>query len=471
MAKLNAEAKVGLLVLVGSVLLLYMIFAVGKYQFGEKKGYTLQAVFDSVAGLDTKSAVRMAGVKIGLVEGVELEDSRAKVTMRIDPEVQIKRGTEAMIKTKGLLGEKYVEFVPVALEGKPSQQPSAAGESIYHDGDRVQATVSPSDIDKLINQLSSISDDIKQVTSSLSQVLGTEQGERSMEDILNDLRQTTANIKDFSITLQGDGSEMVTRLNELVANLNGVVGENRDNLKVTLENVKEASKSAEMALASIENATRKIDTGQGTLGKLVNDEGMYNNIDSAAKGLSDYTSRIERMKTVIGFRSEYLFPESKSYVTLELKPKPDKYYILEMTSDPFSNYNRTETTTTPGSTVVTETYEDKFKFSLEFAKRWGNLAVRLGLIESTGGVGADYFAFDDRIKFSLDSWNYNSKEPGNENTHVKATANIGLGRTVFINAGYDNALNSKRASAFVGLGLRFDDDDLKYLLGSVPIPK
>jgi hypothetical protein len=40
-----------------------------------------------------------------------------------------------------------------------------------------------------------------------------------------------------------------------------------------------------------------------------------------------------------------------------------------------------------------------------------------------------------------------------------------------MNAGYDNALNSRRASAFVGLGLRFDDNDLKYLMGSVPIPK
>jgi phospholipid/cholesterol/gamma-HCH transport system substrate-binding protein len=469
MAKLNAEAKVGLLVLVGSVLLLYMIFAVGKYQFGEKKGYTLQAAFDSVAGLDTKAAVRMAGVKIGLVESVELEDSRAKVTMRIDPEVKITRGTEAMIKTKGLLGEKYVEFVPVK-QGKP-QQPSAAGESTYHDGERVQATVSPSDIDKLINQVSSISDDIKKVTESLSQVLGTERGARSLEDILGNLRQTTANIKDFSITLQGDGSEMVTRLNELVASLNGVVGENRDNLQVTMENIKEASKTAEMALASIENATRKIDRGEGTIGKLVNDESVYNNIDSAAKGISDYTTRIERMKTIVAFRSEYMFPEAKSYATLELKPRMDQYYIFEILSDPFSNYNRTTTTTTPGNTVVTETYEDKFKFSLEFAKRWGNLAVRLGLIESTGGAGVDYYAFDDRIKFSVDTWNYGSKEPDNNKAHVKATATVGLGKTVFMNAGYDNALNSRRASAFVGLGLRFDDTDLKYLMGSVPIPK
>jgi len=456
-------------VLVGSVLLLYMTFAVGKYQFGEKEGYTLQAAFDSVAGLDTKSAVRMAGVKIGLVEKVELEDSRAKVTVRIYPDVKIARGSEAMIKTMGLLGEKYVEFVPVK-QGKP-QQPSASGESTYHDGERVQATVSPSDIDKLINQVSSISDDIKKVTESLSQVLGTERGARSLEDILGNLRQTTANIKDFSITLQGDGSEMVTRLNELVASLNGVVGENRDNLQVTMENIKEASKTAEMALASIENATRKIDRGEGTIGKLVNDESVYNNIDSAAKGISDYTTRIERMKTIIAFRSEYMFPEAKSYATLELKPRMDQYYIFEILSDPFSNYNRTTTTTTPGNTVVTETYEDKFKFSLEFAKRWGNLAVRLGLIETTGGAGVDYYAFDDRIKFSVDTWNYGSKEPDNNKAHVKATATVGLGKTVFMNAGYDNALNSRRASAFVGLGLRFDDTDLKYLMGSVPIPK
>jgi phospholipid/cholesterol/gamma-HCH transport system substrate-binding protein len=468
MAKLSAEAKVGLLVIVGSILLLFMTLLVGKYQFGEKKGYILQAAFDSVAGLDTKAEVRMAGVKIGLVEKVELEDSRAKVTMQIYPEVKIARGTEAAIKTKGLLGDKYVEFVPI--KGEP-RKPSAGGVSYYHDGERVQATVSPSDVDKLINQLSSISDDIKQVTASLSQVFGTERGTRSMEDILGDLRQTMANIKDFSTTLQNDGSEMVMRLNELAASLNGVVGENRDNLKMTMENIKEASKSAELALSSIDNAVRKIDRGEGTLGKLVNDEGMYNNIDSAAKGISDVTSRVERMKTIVAFRSEYMFPDAKSYATLELKPKFDQYYIFEIVSDPFSNYNRTTTTTTPGNTVVTETYEDKFKFSLEFAKRWGNLALRLGLIESTGGVGADYFAFDDRIKFSVDSWNFSSKEPDNDKAHVKATATVGLGKTVYLNAGYDNILNSRRASGFVGLGLRFDDDDLKYLLGSVPIPK
>jgi phospholipid/cholesterol/gamma-HCH transport system substrate-binding protein len=327
-------------------------------------------------------------------------------------------------------------------------------------------------MDHLVAQLSAISDDIKQVTGSLRQVFGTERGARSMEDILADLRGTMSNINDFSHTLRSNGSELVMRMNELVASLNGVVNENRDNLKVSMENVREATRNAELALASIENVTRKIERGEGTLGKLVSDDSMYKNIDSAAKGISDYTSRVERMRTIVGFRSEYMFPDTKNYFTLEIRPTTDKAYIIELNNDPYGKYTRTVTTVTPpGGDVVSETYEDKFKFSIMYAKRWGNLAVRAGLIESTGGVGADYYLFDDKVKFGVEAFNFNSNELQNENTHVKATASYNINKAIFLNAGYDNMLNSERKAAFVGIGIRFDDDDLKYLLGSVPMPK
>jgi phospholipid/cholesterol/gamma-HCH transport system substrate-binding protein len=469
MYKLSAEAKVGLLVFAGSVILLYMTFAVGKYEFGEKKGYTVEAVFDSVAGLDVKAAVRMAGVKIGSVEKVGLDDSRAKVVMRILPDVHIKWGARAAIKTMGLLGEKYVEITPP--EGPAEAAPPGKSEYLQG-GDRIQKTVAPSDVDKLVNQLSSISDDIKQVTASLRQVFGTERGTRSMEDILADLRKTTANIQEFSYSLRSDGSELVMRLNELTASLNSVVGENRENLKMTMENVREASKNAELALTSIENAARKIDRGEGTLGKLVTDDSMYNNIDSAAKGISDYTSRVERMKTIVGFKTEYMFPEAKSYFSLDLKPTMDKYYTLEVLSDPKGKFTQQiQSSTPPGTTITTDTYQDKFSFSLLFVKRWGNLALRLGLMESTGGIGGEYYMLNDKIKFSIDAWNFASKEPGNENSHLKATVNYSINKLLFLDAGYDNFLNVDRRSAFVGAGIRFDDEDLKYLIGSVPIPK
>jgi phospholipid/cholesterol/gamma-HCH transport system substrate-binding protein len=469
MAKLSAEAKVGLLVLVGSIILLYMTFAVGKYEFGEKKGYVVYAVFDSVAGIDAKAAVRMAGVKIGSVEKVELIDSRARLTLRIDPAVKIARNSHAMVKTMGLLGEKYVEIIPGLPGGTNPRQ--AGGPGDLESGETIAVTVSPADVDKLIDQLSDIAADVKQVTASLRQVFGTERGTRSMEDILSDLRNTMANIQDFSHILQSDGGELVMRLNELVASLNDVVGENRDNLRASMENIREATKSAELALASIENAARKVDRGEGTLGKLVSEDRLYNNIDSAAKGLGDYVARVERMKTIVSFRSEYLFPESKSYFDLTLKPRHDTYYILGINTDYRFKYTQSTTTATPpGATVTTETYEDRLRFSVLYAKRWANIALRMGLIESKGGLGADYFLLDDRLRFSVDAWDFNSKEPSNEDAHLKATATYHLGKALFVNAGYDNILNSKRSNPFIGLGLQFDDEDLKYVLGSVPVP-
>jgi len=469
MSKLSAEAKVGLLVLGSSVILLWMTVLVGKFDFGKPKGYPITATFDTVSGLDLKAAVRMAGVQIGTVETVELEDSKARVILRINPGVKIPRGAEAAVKTMGLLGDKYVDLVPPPHRAEPGQ----AGQErsgFYKEGDRIERSIASSDTDQLITKLSAIADDIKQVTGSLRTVFGSQRGEKSMEDILQDLRQTTANIKEFSYALRGDGSELVVRLNELVQNLNGVVIENKDNLKVTMENVREASRSAEMALASIENVTKKIDRGEGTLGKLVNDDGMYSNIDSAAKGISDYVSKVERLKTTVAFRNEYMFSESKSYFTLELKPKLDQYYIVEVLTDPFGKYDKTVSVNN-GVTSVNETYRDKLKFSLEFAKRWGNLAIRLGIMESEGGAGADWFVLGDRVKFSLDSWNFNSKEPHNERAHVKGTATWAINKLVFVNGGVDNILNVDRRAGFVGVGLKFDDDDMKYLMGSVPIPK
>jgi phospholipid/cholesterol/gamma-HCH transport system substrate-binding protein len=469
MLKLTAEAKVGLLVLAGSVVLLWMTFAVGKFEFGEKKGYVVITVFDSVAGLDEKAAVRMAGVKIGTVEKVELADSRARLVLRIAPGVRIKRGAHAMIKTLGLLGEKYVEIVPAPPAERSYHDRSDAG--AIQDGEEISVTVSPSDVDKLIGQLSAISDDIKQVTASLRQVFGSERGTRSMEDILADLRATTGNIREFSSSLRSDGSELVMRLNELAANLNDVVGENRDNLRTTMENVRQASRSAELALASIENITQRVERGEGTLGKLVTDDSMYSNIDTAARGFSNAIGRLERTRAIVGFRSEYYFPDLKNYFTLAFMPRPDKAYIFEVTNDPYGKYTRSESISTPpGTVIVNESFEDKFKFSIMIAKRWGNLAARAGLIESEGGVAADYYLFDDRMRVSFDAWNFNSKELGNEKVHLKAGAEYRLGDLFFINAGYDNFLNQDRVHAFAGIGIRFDDDDLKYLLTSLPRP-
>ena len=123
MFSLSSEAKVGLFVLVGLIILGYMSVQVGKQSFGLKKGYTVDVVFDNAAGLDRDASVQIAGVEVGRVESIHLQDGKALVRLRIVPNVKLEKDTIASVKTHGILGDKYVELYPEAT-GRPISHPA-----------------------------------------------------------------------------------------------------------------------------------------------------------------------------------------------------------------------------------------------------------------------------------------------------------------------------------------------------------
>src|SRR4029079_11692442 len=90
----------------------YLILRAEQVRLFEPRGRRVVAQFESVAGLDDQSAVRIAGVRVGRVDGIALRDRRALVTIIVEREVALPRGTYAEIKNLGLLGDKYVELVP-----------------------------------------------------------------------------------------------------------------------------------------------------------------------------------------------------------------------------------------------------------------------------------------------------------------------------------------------------------------------
>jgi phospholipid/cholesterol/gamma-HCH transport system substrate-binding protein len=218
------------------------------------------------------------------------------------------------------------------------------------------------------------------------------------------------------------------------------------------------------------NIAEKIDRGEGTLGKLVNDDSMYENINQTVTGINRFLAKAESFHTFIGYRGEYIFDsdETKNYFTLKIQPSEDKYYLFEIVDDP-RGLRETDTRTTVTNGVTTTTTEtttsDEFKFTIQMAKRFKGVTLRGGLIESSGGVGMDYYLFKDRVKLTLEAFDF-SKE---DNVHMKAGAIIYLGRFFFLSAGYDDfASEDGMDSAYLGLGLEFEDEDLKYLLSSAP---
>ena len=186
------------------------------------------------------------------------------------------------------------------------------------------------------------------------------------------------------------------------------------------------------------------------------------------------------MKIDLGMRSEYLpnLSKGKAYFTLDLDPTTSpRFYRVELSSQPFGKRKNTttiENTSFPdGHTeqTITETEErkDEFAISAVFGYRWRDWVIRAGLLESRGGAGVDYVALKDRLRFSADVWDFN--RPGDFSAHAKVTGRYYLSPSVFVTGGWDDFLNKKRDSdsVFFGAGLRWSDDDIKYLLGSIPL--
>jgi phospholipid/cholesterol/gamma-HCH transport system substrate-binding protein len=136
------DLVVGLFVLLGLGTLAYLSLQVGGLEFGGAKRIVLHATFDDIGGLSVRAPVRVAGVKIGQVSAIHLdEDLRAEVALRVESGLDLSIDSSAAIRTSGLLGD---QFISVEL---------GAEDAVLEDGEEFVYTESAFSIDKLIGRL------------------------------------------------------------------------------------------------------------------------------------------------------------------------------------------------------------------------------------------------------------------------------------------------------------------------------
>ncbi len=116
MERTRVNVAVGLFVLIGVLALGYLSIQLGRVSFLGGSGYEVTADFPSVGGLKPGSTVEIAGVEIGRVEAINLVEYQARVTLRINSGVKLQEDSIASIKTKGLIGEKYLRISPGGSE-------------------------------------------------------------------------------------------------------------------------------------------------------------------------------------------------------------------------------------------------------------------------------------------------------------------------------------------------------------------
>jgi phospholipid/cholesterol/gamma-HCH transport system substrate-binding protein len=139
MKKFDLELAVGLFMIMGIICLGYLSIKLGKMEILGDKGYEVEAVFANSGGLKTGSSVVIAGVDVGRVKRVALDDYHARVVLNLPLNVKLQEDAIASIKTKGLIGEKYVEITP------------GGADELIKPGGRIRDTQSAVDFEELIS--------------------------------------------------------------------------------------------------------------------------------------------------------------------------------------------------------------------------------------------------------------------------------------------------------------------------------
>ena len=509
---MSSAAKIGAFMLIVLGILGYFVLKIEDVQIGHGAGARkVTAIFDSVAGLDNKSAVRVAGVRVGKVSNIKLRpDGKAEVTLDIDPDVILHPGGSAHVANLGLLGEKYIELDP-----GPSGAPAIPQEqSVVLHGSQ------PVSMDDITSQVAAIANDVKAITASLRGVMTGPTGQQRLEDIVENVRTITAQVRDLIATnrtnvdatmanaraltesLRVEIPRLADSIDHMATEMNGTVGENREDVRHIVENLRTLSTDLKTTSDNLNAVTGQVRSGEGTVGKLLYSSEAHDrltaalgSVESGVNELRNTLGRVSKMQLDLGLNGEYyaglpsqldggdkIGGNSRSGAWLRLTPNPERnrFYNVELADTPYGKRNDKtieETVTNPvtGLSQTTITHQTRFERSFLISAQAGwtlaPFAVRLGVIDSTGGAGVDY-SFNNRIRVTGEAFDFGHRT-GDNNPHVRLYGEYVFRQekpttpTLFLRSGVDNVLNH---TAFtLGGGIRWRDDDLKYLLGSIPI--
>ena len=140
MEKTKLEMVVGVFVLVGLVCLAYLSVKLGKLELIGGGVYEVEAQFNSASGLKPGSAIEIAGVEVGRVRGITLNQDRAMVKLAVNDTIKLYTDTIASIKTRGIIGEKFLALSP------------GGGGDPLKPGDTIRDTESGLDLEELVSQ-------------------------------------------------------------------------------------------------------------------------------------------------------------------------------------------------------------------------------------------------------------------------------------------------------------------------------
>lgn len=432
---MSRELKIGIFLACTLAIMAVFIFIVGDLgRLFQKPGYPLTATFDTAAGVDVGVLVRVAGIKVGRVKRIELVGTKARFTLVVMPSFHVPRGSRATQAILGLLGEKYIEILP------------GPGPGYYEPGSEIEG-VTPISFDQIGNLFLSIGGEIKDLSATLKEMVNDE-SRKNVKDILQNMSAFTSDLDGFlaknkdglSRSIQGSSQavqdfdrkvqEISGAMTEAIASVKGLAEDNRESVRTSLDRIKDILSRMDEVVRLMKETLDKIDKGEGTLGKLVREPGLYDRVEETVDKARSVLGPVSALRADLAFRTDY-YGESdklKSALSLAVWPNSTSLVLAGIASDP---------------------WRDRFTYSLQGGLRWNNFVPRAGIIESEFGAGLDYLAFRDRVVLSLEGFDFNRER----NPRFRLFGRWTPFEHISILLGLDDVADERAREVFFGFGI------------------
>lgn len=283
--KLSNEVKLGMAIFAAVIVFVGGIIYLRGVDF-QKREYTLTILYNNVNGLQEGSPITIAGLAIGKVEELKLIGTAIAVKVQIQNKVQFPVDSKAFIKSSSLMGGKLIAITP-GIESE-----------ILHNGDTLTGSYE-ADLTELTSTLAPISSNVLGILERVNTTFD-EKTRRNIQNILADVNRSSSELEriihdqgqrlDFAI---GNFASFSSNLSQFAINLDSIALSQRTNLdtsmatiRIVTYNLQQASQNLRSTTQSLDVVLSKIEKGHGTLGKLVHEEKLYNDIDSLASNLN-----------------------------------------------------------------------------------------------------------------------------------------------------------------------------------------
>jgi phospholipid/cholesterol/gamma-HCH transport system substrate-binding protein len=451
--------KVGLLTLAAMASVVIMSLKITQNQSGFGKHVQYQTILKDASGIFEKTPIKVAGINAGRIKSIELEGSQALLTFEILEKIKVTPSAKLKIKSVGLLGDKFIDMDLGDQKGDRLD----AGSTITTEGGE--------GLDNLAKDAGAVLREVKEIAATIKESLRDDQGTNVIKEIVGNINEMTASLKRITTANEDKINKIVDDIEAVSSQLAHETDRyQKDSLMNDMAKIGPILDKVDSAVNDIKIIVADVKDGKGTVGKLLRDDAVVDQVSQTLSSVNRLVNRINNIEADIGLSTgANTRTGSDTRFDLDIYPAPERFFRIGIVTNEFGPQTERETETVSSTdggaettTEVRKINKSDVKFNFQIGRRIQRFGLRAGLIESTGGVGIDYFFPDFGIRTGLEMFDY-QKEAG---PNLRLMTEIKIWNVLFARvAGEDLISKDNKQSATISLGLRFSDQDLAALIG------